>query len=256
MIIKKFLKKYGWLYIPGVIFLALCSRITTLAPKALGDAIDLLEQAVPDKDLVFVINSDNQFLPQARELLVDSMFDLIAENMKDTPVTVDYEQVKRLENLTADLKLRSVKGEKTVAFAEKINGKRFVALGENKMNIKEFSFDFTDGDCRFNYINAQGEKTISFGMCRNEFGKFPEFGYSDERGGTVSDGGFLYDCAASAAWREPQKLMMRVWITDKYLGNMTAVFAFKDDIAVVHMSSNAENFLKEYRGELVAVMEK
>jgi len=53
MIIKKFLKKYGWLYIPGVIFLALCSRITTLAPKALGDAIDLLEQAVPDKSLVW-----------------------------------------------------------------------------------------------------------------------------------------------------------------------------------------------------------
>ena len=53
MIIKKFLKKYGWLYIPGVIFLALCSRITTLAPKALGDAIDLLEQVVPDESLVW-----------------------------------------------------------------------------------------------------------------------------------------------------------------------------------------------------------
>ncbi len=53
MVIKKFLKKYGWLYIPGVIFLALCSRITTMAPEALGDAIDLLEQAVPDKTLVW-----------------------------------------------------------------------------------------------------------------------------------------------------------------------------------------------------------
>ncbi len=53
MVIKKFLKKYGWLYIPGVIFLAVCSRITTMAPEALGDAIDLLEQAVPDKTLVW-----------------------------------------------------------------------------------------------------------------------------------------------------------------------------------------------------------
>ena len=42
--IKKFLKKKGWLYIPGILFLALNSRIQTLAPKALGDAIDLLEQ--------------------------------------------------------------------------------------------------------------------------------------------------------------------------------------------------------------------
>ena len=51
--IQKFLKKYGWLYIPGVLFLAINSRIQTLAPGALGDAIDLLEQAVPDKNLVW-----------------------------------------------------------------------------------------------------------------------------------------------------------------------------------------------------------
>ena len=51
--IQKFLKKYGWLYIPGVLFLAINSRIQTLAPGALGDAIDLLGQAVPDKNLVW-----------------------------------------------------------------------------------------------------------------------------------------------------------------------------------------------------------
>ena len=218
----------------------------------MGDQITI---CVPAKDLVFVITSDNQFLPQARELLVDSMFDLIVGNMKDTPAPVDDAQIKRLSEMTSDLKLRSVKGKVTVPFAEKINGKRFTVSGENKMGIKEFSFDFAespDGACRFNYVNAQGEKTLYFGMCRNEFGKFPQFGYSDERGGTVSEGGYTYDCAASAAWREEQKLMLRVWITDKYLGNMTAVFAFKDDLAVVHMTGNAENFLKEYNGELVA----
>lgn len=52
MVIKEFLKKYGWLYIPGIIFLAINSRIQTLAPGALGKAIDLLDQAVPDKSLV------------------------------------------------------------------------------------------------------------------------------------------------------------------------------------------------------------
>ncbi len=53
MVIKKFLRKYGWLYIPGIVFLAINSRIQTLAPEALGKAIDLLEQAVPDKNLVW-----------------------------------------------------------------------------------------------------------------------------------------------------------------------------------------------------------
>lgn len=53
MVIKKFLKKYGWLYIPGILFLAICSRITTLGPAALGDAIDMLEQGVPDKLMIW-----------------------------------------------------------------------------------------------------------------------------------------------------------------------------------------------------------
>lgn len=53
MIVKKFLKKYGWLYIPGIIFLAINSRIQTLAPLALGNAIDLLEQMTPEKALIW-----------------------------------------------------------------------------------------------------------------------------------------------------------------------------------------------------------
>ena len=42
LLIVKFLKKHGWKYIPGILFLALNSRIQTWAPAALGDAIDLL----------------------------------------------------------------------------------------------------------------------------------------------------------------------------------------------------------------------
>ncbi len=51
--IVKFLKKYGWIYIPGVIFLALNSRIQTWAPRELGRAIDLLDGVIADKSLVY-----------------------------------------------------------------------------------------------------------------------------------------------------------------------------------------------------------
>ena len=46
-LVVKFLKKYGWLYLPGILFLAINSRVATLAPRALGDAIALLEGASP-----------------------------------------------------------------------------------------------------------------------------------------------------------------------------------------------------------------
>ena len=91
-------------------------------------------------------------------------------------------------------------------------------------------------------------------MCCNRFGKFPELGYSDTRGGVASENGFTYDCAASSAWREEQKLMPRVWIIDNHMGNMTAIFSFKDNEVFVRMVSNAENFLSEYQDELVAVL--
>ena len=52
--IKKFLQKHGWKYIPGVIFLAINSRIATLAPKALGDAINMLEGALPEARVIYI----------------------------------------------------------------------------------------------------------------------------------------------------------------------------------------------------------
>ena len=42
--LKKFLKKYGWVYFPGALFLVLNSRITNWGPTALGDAIDILKR--------------------------------------------------------------------------------------------------------------------------------------------------------------------------------------------------------------------
>lgn len=39
--IKSFLKKYGWRYIPGIILMLICSYIQTRAPLALGTSIEL-----------------------------------------------------------------------------------------------------------------------------------------------------------------------------------------------------------------------
>lgn len=51
--ISQFLKEHGWRYIPGIALLVLCSYIQTLAPKALGQAIDLLRVTDLDKAAIF-----------------------------------------------------------------------------------------------------------------------------------------------------------------------------------------------------------
>ena len=62
-------------------------------------------------------------------------------------------------------------------------------------------------------------------------------------------------CAASAAWGEPQKLLLRVQIIDRYFGNLFAVFSFRDDYATVTMQKTAEAFLDEYAGEFTAFLQ-
>jgi len=61
--LKPFLKKYGWKYLPGALFLILCSWISTRAPIVLGEAVDLLEQAA-QSGVTF-----GQFFPKAMMIL-------------------------------------------------------------------------------------------------------------------------------------------------------------------------------------------
>ncbi|MBR6607538.1 MAG: ABC transporter ATP-binding protein, partial [Oscillospiraceae bacterium] len=44
--LKRFLKKHGWRYLPGLVFLVASSYISTLAPIALGNAIDAMDMNI------------------------------------------------------------------------------------------------------------------------------------------------------------------------------------------------------------------
>ena len=61
----------------------------------------------------------------------------------------------------------------------------------------------------------------------------------------------MYDCAVSAAWKDESKFQIYVQIIDKYFGNCTINFVFKEDCVTVELIKCAEAFLNEYRGVLV-----
>ena len=89
-------------------------------------------------------------------------------------------------------------------------------------------------------------------MKENVFVKFPQLGYSNEVGGVVTTDGFMYDVAVSAGWLDQNKLMIRIQIVDHYPGNMSFIFAFKDEYAVLSIEKTAENIFNEYPGEFLA----
>jgi len=192
----------------------------------------------PKKDFIFVCTGDNQFNATAAETIFRAVFDHLIPDEPDDSETV--------------FELPVAHGAAESDFAQEINGRTF-ACDENPMGVKWFRLEFDGGEGCFVYENAQGEKRLPFGMQRNRFGKFPQYGYSDDRGNVHDESSpFLYDCAVSAGWVEPKKLQIRVQIIDRYFGSLIISFGFRDaNVVAVNMAKVAEDFLCEYDGHLV-----
>jgi len=202
---------------------------------------------VPDKDIIFVYNGDNQGNAIAKDIIIDEFFDLIARPASDTEIDEDKAAAASLKEYTAPLKLYAASSDIGRNFEEKINGKVF-SLDKNPMGISELSFKFSESDCELNYTNAQGAKTLYFRINENAFGVFPQEGYSDLVGSQFAKGHYL-KCAASGAWIEPQKLFIRVQVIDDYFGILNMNFGFKDENTVgIYMNKTAEDFFDEYKG--------
>ncbi len=204
----------------------------------------------PKTDLIMACTSGWQraAAPVSRDQLFTKFFENIVYTAGDAlEESTAYDELKEYMN---NLKLTTVIGESTSSFMEEINGKTFKAE-ENPMGITEFTLSFTKDGGKFNYINAQGEKEIEFGIGQNFFQIFPETGYSKEIGGEPCEGN-QYKCAASGAWVQEKKFKILVQIIDEYIGILDITFGFNGDIAVIEMKGDAEDFLKEYNGYLTA----
>lgn len=201
---------------------------------------------VPDQDIIMVYNADNQGMENVRRVIFDKFFELLVEEAKNEPLSVDQEAEAALEEYTKGLKLMTAEGEPFSSRAAEVNGKLY-RMKENPMGISQVKLTFDGNKGNLWYVNAQGEKNITFGLGYNEFGLFPQEGYADQMGNVVTKGRF-YKCAASAGWAEEHKLLMKVQIIDEYFGNLNMVISFKDNNIMISMTKVAEDFLNEYQG--------
>ena len=217
---------------------------------------DQLTVCYPDKDLIFACNSDNQGTSLIREMIFGELEELFVDEIQDVPLPENVDDQKKLNDVIAGLKLRSVQGFPDSPYRTELSGQEY-SCEENPMGITKFSFVFHDEKTgEFCYTNAQGDKVIPFGVNHNAFSKFPQLGYSDAVGAMPTTNGFMYKDAVSLAWLEEKKLMLFVQIIDKYFGNMSAIFAFKGDEVYASFTKTAEMFMEEYQGKLLAKKEK
>ena len=209
----------------------------------MGDQLAICDR---ETDFIFIITSDNQgHSEKSRTILYHTLYEEIVEQLGE-PLEEDAEGYGELQAYIAQLKLFALDEKKVSPWMEKINGCTY-RLDKNPMGIEFVKFDFQGNEGVLTYRNAQGVKNIPFGLGHNVFSKFPEEGYSDIVA-TVPEPGNKYDCAVSADWPEPCKLRIKVQIIDKYLGNLSMEFGFKEDTVGIYMLKTAEAFLEEYQG--------
>ena len=217
---------------------------------------DELTICLPDYDLIFVCTADNQGNPCSRALIMNNLFDIIVANLEKSPLAEDKGAQDSLEAFTKDLKLFAVNGENDSPYRKKIDGVKYV-FEENELGMKNLCVTFKDKrEGKLTYENANGKMELPFYINENYFTKFPELGYSQEVGGVRTHDGSKYDCAVSAAWLNPNKLMLFVQIIDRYLGNFPMNLAFNDEFISVTAYKNAEDFLWNYNGHAYGRKEK
>lgn len=202
---------------------------------------------VPDKDIIFIYNGDNQGHEGSEDFVVRNFFEMIVRKAEDTPLEANP---KVCENLTKPMKLMVARGNAYSPWQDKIHNVVF-KMQPNRMNMSDISLHFGNDCCYLNYTNEQGQKRIPFGMVKNVFDFFPQEGYSDQVGSEWTKG-YYYRCAASAAWLNEKKLLIKVQIIDKYFGRMDIVFDFADENQfTVNITKTAEYFLDEYFGSAI-----
>lgn len=204
---------------------------------------------VPKYDLLFVCTSDMQGrLGQYQEVFDSFWYNIVKrleENgAKDVVLSDDraYDALQRkLQNLSCVLP----QGQLTSPRAAQVNGVTW-RLHENPMGIEKLKFTFDEDGGIWTYDTDRGEKKLSFGFGHYVHDIFPEKHYFGKRIGEPKGSG--YHCMTAATWTEPNKLVIRCYAIDDYLGHFTASFSFQKDQISVMMHKEAEGFFGEYQG--------
>ena len=213
---------------------------------------DQLAICLPEKDFIFVCTADNQGNENAREYIIDNLFDIVVDNLEDSPLAENEDAVRELRDLCDSLELYAVKGEGDSPLRNEINGVTY-KCDKSVSGLKSFRFDFkNENEGTLTYEKESGVMTLPFYVNKNRFVKFPELGYSNERGGVRTTDGFKYDSAVSLAWTDKNKIVIVAQIIDEYLGNAFMSFCFRGDGCTVSLDHTAEDFLWEYKGYINA----
>ncbi|MBR3967354.1 MAG: serine hydrolase [Clostridia bacterium] len=188
----------------------------------------------PERNLVFACNADTQGYPGALIRIFDAIWNKILPNFP------------KLNSRYNGLLLEDT-------LSDKISGIKYI-IDDNKFALKDFVLDIKQDSGCIIYNKNEMSKKIPFSLSGYKTFYFPE-----KYNGDVlfsEDHRREYQCISTGKWIEKHKLMITVKSIDDYIGNLTIVFSFKDDMVAIKMTKNAQFFFDDYNGFFAGKAEK
>jgi hypothetical protein len=96
------------------------------------------------------------------------------------------------------------------------------------------------------YENATGVHALPFGLGHQIACEFPETHYNGPRIGVPYGKGL--NCQVSAAWMQPDSLMIFCHVIDFHLAQLRIAVSFAGGRVTLHTQKHAEFFMEEYDG--------
>ena len=216
-----------------------CLRDGGFACNGMGSQLAL---CLPGKDLMLITTGDNQAIANGTELVIKAFFNL-AGKIEKTKLPENRETQQLLAEKIATVSTPLPSGSTTSASAAKYSGVRY-ELADKNMEIKWMSVDVTPEHCVLHYENNAGEHSITLGMGKYYFQKFPEKYY----GARIGTKDTYYDTIAAGAWQDENTLSGIIYAIDNYFGSIHLKLSFSSNKLHVTMRKTAEWFFDTYQG--------
>lgn len=203
-----------------------------------------LAMCFPKQDFLFVCTGDTQGNMQAERMIYETLWNEIVAKLTDV-MPADPKAYSSLVERCSSLSLVPISGQSQSKILESINGVTYI-LRENPMQISQLTVNINGDEGVLSYTNPRGDKKLYFGIKKYVECGFPETHYF---GDTINKpSGKMYKSTNCAAWTGENKLVIRSFIIDDHLGNLTITLSFKGDQIGAYMHKTAEFFLDEYEG--------
>ena len=189
----------------------------------------------PDKNMVFACNADIQGNACGKDAIFNALWE-IADQIPDNPAGGTD---------TRHLAINPPKGSVSSDTQQDISGVMF-EMNKNALGLKWLKIVIDDKKGSLHYENRTGEKCLTFGLGAFEECLFPEMYHGHRLFDDAKKK--MYTSINAAVWIESNKLLIRTYIIDDYIGNLTMTFCFKGDAVGVAMNKNAQFFLDDYQG--------